>query len=100
GGPFAVRSTETRRELVELVGILERRIDQHDTTPLDRRNIGVERLPAVDRDRLGALIVTEMARERRGCVRFELAGGETVLSAHERQCQQRRAGIAADLAAR
>ena len=44
-------------------GVLERRIDQDDAAPLRRRHIGIERGPAVDRDRL------ERAGRGRGCGR-------------------------------
>ena len=61
-GHLRCAACERLREPRELVRLLERRIDQHQPAPLLRRHIGVERGPAVDRDRLGAPVAAQIAR--------------------------------------
>ena len=65
-------------EPLELARALERRIDQHRATTFLGWHIGGERHPAVDRQRLGADVAVQMARERGGGARLKLAGNQPV----------------------
>ena len=78
-----MRTRKAARQPGKIVAILERWIDQDETAPLGRRHIGVERDPAVDRNRLGAPVAREIARQRLGGRRLDFAGDETILRTQE-----------------
>src|SRR5688572_4709208 len=63
GGEATMCFREPLQQPMELSRLLERRIDQDEAATLLRRQQRLERRPAVERERLGAAISGEQARQ-------------------------------------
>jgi len=64
------------RQAMEIGGLLERRVDQHEAAAFRRRHIGRQRSPAVDFKRFDADIAAQILPERGEGLRLDLAGDQ------------------------
>ncbi len=93
--PLPVRREDRRREPLELVVGLERRIDQHQPPPLDRGDEGIEAGVAVERDDLGALVAADGPAQGGDGLRVRLAEDHPVEGSRQGEGDRRGTGIEA-----
>ncbi len=91
--PAPVGAQEPIDEPVELAFDFERRIDQHQSALLLRRQMGAKRQPAVQRDDPHLMIAGKALLQTFGVLRMQFDGGQPILLAQEMADDERRTRI-------
>ena len=93
GGPFAIGGAKGVEHRAKFVRLLERRVDQHEAAPLDRRHEGAGGGVTVEIYCLYSLVAGEPPAQRGEGVLAQLAENGAIVLAQKPLRQQRRAGI-------